>query len=85
MKTATVRDLRNHFPRVAAWIAEGEPVEITRSGKVFARLVPPPPAKKPKLVKPDIMAQLKETWGDRIFSNKEVAEMRAAELEGEEG
>ena len=82
MKTATVRDLRNRFPRVAAWIAEGEPVEITRAGKLFARLVPP--AKTPKLVKPDIMARLKETWGDRIFSNREVAEMRAAELEGEE-
>ena len=38
-----------------------------------------------KLVKPDIMARLKETWGDRVFSAKEVAEMRAAELEGEEG
>ena len=85
MKTATVRDLRNRFPRVAAWIAEGEAVEITRSGKVFARLVPPAPAKKAKLVKPDIMAQLKETWGDRIFSAQEVAAMRAAELEGEEG
>ena len=85
MKTATVRDLRNHFPRVAAWIAEGESVEITKSGKLFARLTPPTPAKKPQLVKPDIMARLKETWGDRIFSAKEVAEMRAAELEGEEG
>ena len=83
MRTATVRDLRNHFPRVAAWIAEGESVEITKSGKLFARLVPP--AKTPRLVKPDIMARLKETWGDRIFSAKEVAEMRAAELEGEEG
>jgi prevent-host-death family protein len=85
MKTATVRDLRNRFPRVAAWIAEGEPVEITKFGKPFARLMPVMPAKTPKLVKPDIMAQLKATWGDRIFSNKEVAEMRAAELEGEEG
>jgi prevent-host-death family protein len=85
MKTATVRDLRNHFPRVAAWIAEGEPVEITKSGKPFARLSPAPAAKPRKLVKPDIMAQLKETWGDRVFSAKEVAEMRAAELEGEEG
>ena len=85
MKTATVRDLRNHFPRVAAWIAEGEPVEITKSGKPFARLLPAPAAKPRKLVKPDIMAQLKETWGDRVFSAKEVAEMRAAELEGEEG
>jgi len=85
MKTATVRDLRNRFSRVAAWIAEGEPVEITKSGKIFARLVPAAAAKPRKLVKPDIMAQLKETWGDRIFSAKEVAEMRAAELDGEEG
>ena len=85
MKRATVRDLRNRFPRVAAWIEEGEPVEITRAGKVFARLLPATPAKRRKLAKPDIMAQLKATWGDRIFSAKEVAEMRAAELKGEEG
>ena len=85
MKTATVRDLRNRFTRVAAWIAEGEPVEITKAGKLFARLVPPAPAKTPKLVKPDIMARLKETWGDRIFSTKEVIAMRDAEFEGEEG
>ena len=85
MKTATVRDLRNRFPRVAAWIAEGEPVEITKAGKLFARLVPPTPVKTARLVKPDIMARLKETWGDRVFTTKEVAAMRAADLEGEEG
>jgi antitoxin (DNA-binding transcriptional repressor) of toxin-antitoxin stability system len=84
MKTATVRDLRNRFTRVAAWIAEGEPVEITKSGKLFARLVPPARVKTPKLVKPDIMARLKETWGDRIFSTKEVIAMRDAEFEDEE-
>ena len=85
MKTAAVTDLRNRFPRVAAWIAEGEPVEITKAGKLFARLVPPAPVKTAKLIKPDIMARLKKTWGDRVFSAKEVAAMRAAELEGEEG
>ena len=85
MKTATIRDLRNRFPRVAAWIAEGESVEITKAGKLFARLVPPAPAKTPPLVKPDIMARLKQTWGNRVFSAREVAAMRAAELEGEEG
>ncbi len=84
MKTATVRDLRNRFARVAAWIAEGEPVEITRGGKPFAQLVPAKPEKRRKLVKPDIMAQLKETWGDRVFSTKEVAEMRDAELKDSE-
>jgi prevent-host-death family protein len=85
MKTATVRDLRNRFARVSAWIDNGEPVEITKSGKPFARLVPAAPEKPRKLVKPDIMARLKESWGNRVFSAKEVAEMRAAELEGEEG
>ena len=85
MKTATVRDLRNHFPRVAAWIAEGEPVAITKAGKIFARLLPAKSVPTPKRVKPDIMARLNRTWGARVFSAQEVARMRAAELEGEEG
>lgn len=85
MKTATVRDLRNRFPRVAAWIAEGEAVEITKAGKLFARLTPPAPGHPPGLVKPDIMARLKKRWGNRVFSALEVAAMRAAELEGQEG
>src|SRR5437588_546874 len=29
MKTASVRDLRNHFPRVAAWIEEGAAYAFT--------------------------------------------------------
>jgi antitoxin (DNA-binding transcriptional repressor) of toxin-antitoxin stability system len=85
MKTATVRDLRNRFPRVATWIADGETVEITKSGKLFARLMPPAAVKTPRLVKPDILARLKKTWGNRVFSAKEVAAMRAAELECQEG
>jgi antitoxin (DNA-binding transcriptional repressor) of toxin-antitoxin stability system len=83
MKRATVRDLRNGFPQVAAWIAEGESVEISKAGKVFALLIPPTPANRPQLVKPDIMARLRETWADGIFSTEEVADMRIAELEGE--
>ena len=51
MKAATVRDLRNHFPRVAAWIAEGESVEITKAGKPFARLVLATPEKSRRPVK----------------------------------
>ncbi len=42
MKTATVRDLRNHFANVAKWIEEGEPVTITRHGATFATLSPAP-------------------------------------------
>ena len=60
-------------------------VEITKAGKVFAHLVPPALGTTQKLVKPDILARLKETWGERIFSSKEVERMRAEELDGEEG
>ncbi len=38
MKTATVRDLRLHFPLVEGWLEEGEPVAITKSGKRIAML-----------------------------------------------
>jgi antitoxin (DNA-binding transcriptional repressor) of toxin-antitoxin stability system len=40
MRTATVRDLRNHFAAVAKWIGEGERVAITFRGKAFATLSP---------------------------------------------
>lgn len=42
MKTATVRDLRNHYTSLLRWIAAGEEVEITQKGVLVARLVPPP-------------------------------------------
>jgi prevent-host-death family protein len=42
MKTATVRDLRNHYSRLLAWIAAGEEITITRRGKPVARLSPAP-------------------------------------------
>ena len=85
MKTASVRDLRNDFARLSAWIENGEPVEITKSGKVFAHLVPATGVRSRKLVKPDILKRLKKTWSERVFSAREVADMRAAELAGEEG
>jgi len=85
MKTASVRELRNNFHRVAAWMEEGETVEITKSGKVFARLVPAASTRNNEPVKPDILARLKKTWGARIISIQEATVMRAAELEGDEG
>ena len=84
MKTATVRDLRYSFPRIEAWLHSGEQIEITKRGRAIARLVPA--AKAPRrLIKPDILAQLKQVWGRRVFNSQEVAGMRAAELDGEEG
>jgi prevent-host-death family protein len=39
-RTASVRDLRNHFADVAKWIEDGEQVMITRNGSDFAMLTP---------------------------------------------
>lgn len=43
MKTATVRDLRNHYTSLLRWIAAGEEVLITQKGTVVARLLPAGP------------------------------------------
>jgi antitoxin (DNA-binding transcriptional repressor) of toxin-antitoxin stability system len=80
MKTATVADLRNHFRRVSSWIEHGETVQIVKRGRAFALLTS---AASPQVIKPDIMGQLREIWGDRIFSMDEVRAMREAEREGE--
>lgn len=73
MKTATVRDLRNHFPRVAAWIEEGESVEITKSGRVFARLLPATPKTRGKFKMPDIRARLQQTFGEARYDSSDLA------------
>lgn len=43
MKSATVRELRNNYTKVLGWVARGEEVEVTRRGKVVAKVVPPVP------------------------------------------
>lgn len=85
MKTATVADLRNHFRHVSAWIENGEPVQIMKRGKAFARLVPMEKSAAPQFDPVKHRRRLKETWGERVFSAAEVKAMREAELEGEEG
>jgi len=77
--------LRNHFPKVVAWLEQGEEVEILRRGKPVACLVPPRSKHASKVPKIDFAKRNKEIWGDRVFSLSEVGEMRAFELEGEEG
>ncbi len=84
MKSATVADLRNQFRRVSAWIEEGETVQIIRRGKPFARLLAVASEIQSKK-KPDMLAQLREIWGDKMYTDAQVREMRETEIEGEEG
>ncbi|MEN9534840.1 MAG: hypothetical protein RLZ22_1104 [Verrucomicrobiota bacterium] len=84
MKTVTVRDLRNNFAKVEAWLGEGEEIRIEKRGKPIGFLSAMPKNKNavPKI---DWEARRKAIWGDRVFSDEEVRLMREAELEGEDG
>lgn len=87
MKTATLRDLRNDFASLEAWLAEGETIRIEKRGTPVALLSPMTAdgSVKTPLAKPDASARRKAIWGDRAFTLEEVKAMREYELEGEEG
>ncbi len=84
MKTVTTADLRNHFRRVSSWLDNGESVEITKRGMPYATLLPVAKAVPSRPSKIDFAAQRQAIWKGRRFSAKEVAEVRTAELEGDE-
>lgn len=85
MKTVTVRDLRNNFSKVEAWLGEGEEIRIEKRGTPIGFLSATPRSAEGKAKQPDWAARRQAIWGDRVFSEDEVREMREAELEGEEG
>lgn len=85
MKKATIRDLRNHFSTLEAWLAEGEEIEIQKRGEPIALLSALPRRRGKRVRKPDFAARRRAIWESRVFSDEEVAKMRVYELEDEEG
>jgi antitoxin (DNA-binding transcriptional repressor) of toxin-antitoxin stability system len=85
MKTATLRDLRNDFPKLEAWLGEGEEICIEKRGRPIAMLRPVDAATAKKVRMPDFAARRRAIWGDRVFTEEEVRAMREAELEGDLG
>ncbi len=65
MNTASIRDLRYHFPKIERMLAQGQEIQITKRKKVVAKLVPAPVSPPER---PDFMARLKEIWGDRVLT-----------------
>lgn len=84
MKTVTVRDLRNSFSKLEIWLAEGEEIQIEKRGIPIASLKALP-KKASRKKRPDFAARRQVIWGKKVFSEAEVASMRADELEAEEG
>lgn len=68
-----------------AWLAEGEDIRIEKRGQPIGLLTAWRPDAQMEPAKPDFAARRRAIWGDRVFTDAEVAAMRADELEGEEG
>ncbi len=85
MKTVTVRDLRNSFSKLEAWLLDGEDIRIEKRGQPIGVLTAWRPSARTKPIKPDFAARRRAIWGNRVFTATEVAAMRADELEREEG
>ena len=79
MKTATIRDLRYDFSKLEAWLAGGEEILITKHSKPVAKISPPAQPIQKLPPHPDYRARAKRIWGDRVFTQAEVEEMRAFE------
>lgn len=60
-----MRDLRYRFPVIEHALQEGLEMQITKRGRVIARLVPEPPAAAPQL--PDYAAMLKDIYGNKVL------------------
>lgn len=85
MKTVTVRDLRNSFPMLEAWLAEGQDLQIQKKGKPIALLTRFGTPHTVPTVKPNFAARRKAIWGGRVFTSTEVSSLREAERAGDEG
>jgi prevent-host-death family protein len=65
MKTATIREIRNHFPRVLAWVNGGEEVTVLNRSRPVARLLPPRPVVSRAVTIPDFAARAQAIFGHR--------------------
>ncbi len=71
MRTATVRDLRNHYTSLLAWVSAGEEVIITQRGKPVARLIQEKPAGPQKVNWADSPAVTRERRGEQMLTAQE--------------
>lgn len=77
MKTATVRDLRNHYSKLLEWLGTGEEILITKRGKSIARLIPEPSLAPRRVDWSRSAAVTRDRSGERILSAGESAQLIA--------
>jgi prevent-host-death family protein len=75
MRTATVRDLRNHYTSLLSWVSEGEEVVITQRGKPVARLIPEKPGKPQEVNWGNAPEVTRDRSGERMLSAQESLDL----------
>ena len=75
MRTATVRDLRNHYTSLLSWVKGGEEVIITQRGKAVARLIPEKSAEPEKVNWGNAPEVTRDRSGERILSAQESLDL----------
>lgn len=75
MRTATVRDLRNHYSSLLSWVSAGEEIVITQRGKPVARLIPENPAGPKKVNWAESPAVTRDRSGERVLSAQESLDL----------
>ena len=75
MRTATVRDLRNHYTSLLGWVSAGEEIVITQRGKPVARLSPENPAATHKMNWADAPEITRHRSGERMLTAEESSQL----------
>jgi prevent-host-death family protein len=75
MKSATVRDLRNHYTSLLRWVSAGEEIVITQRGKPVARLIPENPGAPAKVNWAESPAVTRDRSGERVLTAAESSEL----------
>jgi prevent-host-death family protein len=74
MTSVGVYEAKSHFSALLARVQAGETIEITRHGKVMARIVPPVP--RPRRDLSEILADMDEFRKGRHATVEEILEWR---------
>ena len=65
MRTVTVSQLRREFKRIERLLQRGEEIQVTKRGRVIARLVPENSEAGPEM--PDFLGRMRAIYGDKIL------------------
>lgn len=75
MRTASVRDLRNHYTSLLSWISAGEEIVITQRGKPIARLIPEKPEEPKKVNWADAPEVTRDRSKERMLTAQESLDL----------